>query len=1417
MAYEVYPVSQLNTRLPTLPELKPYYNETTKEEPHLKAQQHVITQRGQKILDLLPYTSAMPWPFKGKKASDVDTMPIMLEFVGILPDGQPGAIHVAPIELYLDVTLAYESPHPESDPILINMGDIVTTNNERKFSRDLPTLEMTAEDENQLEVRVNKVVDFMGLKPSRREMIKQFPLLLHRREPITWIRLWFRSIERYKNAYEAFHREGHLVTANDDQNQSNVIYRILREHDLSHGGWLRAKHVEIKFDRGCWTAHVNIENLSLLSEEEYPTDPRLNQFYRRPASLQMGWDTETYSPVRTGEPPKPVDNGFELYMDAMAFCWGYASPMDKHPLMVMLLLNPNGGPERLLRRALVDEDNEEKRKWLTEDAATFNRIQIYLCSTQRELIEAKMQLINLLRPSVRVGYNDGGYDSIVLKEWCARHEPTRSTNSHKKAVDYLPKSRFDYPRFERESIKIEAGTSRELAFLHVPGSLAIDMMPVYMKEEDYKKAESHSLDNMLKCERLPVKLDVPASRQFQIWAAVREGHDTVRMSTIMDNNADRPAEGKFDPSTRELHHEPTRQDTAQYTVLYDTSEQLHRLIRYCFVDALSAWRLFAKRSYEINFREDAAGAFMTLKAAAFRGGGVKVGNVVLHAAARMSPPIACPANLHQNRPLGAKYEGGMVLEPMSNIYSVNGVFGLDFASLYPSNYIATGASGERVELRPDAIEKLRADGYSLIDIDFKMMDTGQCISGVIVRARPGKSTDYEKNPEERSLFADILYRLKSGRLIWKKKMGQAKKALEARDDKGSPEYVDLEYQVRLLDAKQKSLKVRMNTFYGVTGQTIGWIYLRPLAGFIPQMGRMALMTAATVLTDELKCTVVYGDTDSTYVRLHTSEYEDIVEPLADDPIEKKKEYLSALVRRTFERVPAIRDHVNKRLSEKFGTRALEMAYEEVLLPCLLTVLKKIYGGYEHIGRPSFDPPHLFLRGLDIQKRGMPEIIRQYGKGMLEALFNVDNVGRKISAQEIVVKYIRDFFTREWAPIHFEKSDTYRPHKQNIRVLKFADRMRQRQAGERAENERREKKGLPPIQVTPMPTPGIRFQYVLVEPEETYSPTGCILKPSIGDLMEYTWVAARQKRRINLWKYMDPQMIRFAAQLCAHELRTDVEGADQLRSRMVITQYEESREEFQAADLDPSGDDSDDEDDNASVSSKQSSRSSAVTKSHAQVLLKQMKLKLHPVFEEIAGVNFEERRRRGRELQSEYRLQKKLQKIEHQQELEARLGHAWQLHPGEDTTTSARVDHARGFAASLVDKEMKNIKKWAGQLAEEERKYLGARMYRFHVARYNGTKRRPGDGIREHTLRWIKERIRTTEDEIRAAAHTTEDEFALGAWESTCRLAALQMMQTRYEMFLEIARDGEFADKKRMPPTVVNDLREAAREDLFKEF
>lgn len=1418
--YEIYPASLLNQRLPTLKELAPYGKDA-----HAATQRHVITQRGQRVMDLLPYSSAMPWPYKGKRQQTVDTMPILLEFVGILPDGSPGIIQIRPITLYLDVTLAYESPNPATDPVLINMGDI---DGSRHFTRDLPVFETDEAAIAELEKRVDHVVDGIGLKPDSRELVEQFPLLLHRRKPITWVRLRFRSIERYKNAYEAFHREGHLVTANDDQNQSNVIYRILREHDLSHGGWIRASGAEITFDvsTGRWVARTAIEDLRMLPEADYPT--AVERFYRRPASLQMGWDCETYCPVRTGEPPMVADAGFELYMDAMALCWGFLGPLDKQPLMVMLLLNVNGEPEHLLRQALT---SDVAKPWLAEDAATFERIQIYTCATQRELFECKMQLINLLRPSIRVGYNDGGYDGIVIRDWLARHDTAK--DPAKKILARLPGSQHDYVRIERESVKIEAGTNRELAFLHVPGSLAIDMMPIYMKEEDYKKAESHSLDNMLRGERLPTKLDVPAERQFQIWAAVREGAPAVRMCTVMNNDATRPTEGAYDPATLEVHFEPTRQNTVQYSAMYDTAEQLLRLTRYCFVDALSAWRLMAKRSYEINFREDAMGAFMTLKAAAFRGGGVKVGNVVLHAAARATPPIACPCNLHQGRPIGAKYEGGMVLEPMSNIYSVNSVFGLDFASLYPSNYIATGASGERVELRPAEIQRLEKDGYALFPIDFKMIDTGRHVRGAIVRARPGKSTDYEKNPEERSLFAEILFRLKSGRIAWKKKLGAAKKQLEKLTF-GTEEYRELEYTVRTLNAKQLSLKVRMNTFYGVTGQIMGWIYLRPLAGFIPQVGRMALMTAATVLTDELQCTVVYGDTDSTYVRLHTSVYADIAEPSAEAPLEEKRAYLAALVKRTFERVPAIRDHVNMRLAERFKTGALEMAYEEVLLPCLLTVLKKIYGGYEHIGLPNFETPHLFQRGLDTQKRGMPPIIRQYGRGMLEALFDVDNVGRKISAQEIVVRYIRQFFTRAWTPIDFEKSDTYRPHKKNIRVLRFAERMRERQAAECAENERRVAAGEQPLQVTPTPTPGIRFQYVLVEPEETFTPDGKIAKYTNGDLMEYTWVAARRQRPVNLWLYMDPQMIRFAAQLCAHELRTDFDGADQLRSRMVVTAYEESREEHQRVDDEP--DDSDDDTD--SVSSKQSessmrstasSRSLAVTKVHAQALLKEMKKRLTPVFAEIAGVDFKERQRRGRELRKEYRLQSQYQALEERQALERKYGSAWVLHQAKDdatvgpedaraTTVESRVDRARGYAASEVERYTAYNRAWAAELFEREKKWLGAvAVHRLHVARYVGTTRRAGDGYREHTKKWLTRRIREAESMIRAAATGSEDEFVYKAWMPTRELAALQSMQARYEMFLEIAKDAECAGKKRIPTTVINDALEAALEDRYREF
>ena len=84
----------------------------------------------------------------------------------------------------------------------------------------------------------------------------------------------------------------------------------------------------------------------------------------------------------------------------------------------------------------------------------------------------------------------------------------------------------------------------------------------------------------------------------------------------------------------------------------------------------------------------------------------------------------------------------------------------------------------------------------------------------------------------------------------------------------------------------------------------------------------------------------------------------------------------------------LRDEVNDFLRKDNGSSYLKMAYEEVLFPVVFTGKKKYYG-IPHESKPNFNKK-LFIRGVEIVKRGQSKYFREVGKKVMEESMRLDN-------------------------------------------------------------------------------------------------------------------------------------------------------------------------------------------------------------------------------------------------------------------------------------------------------------------------------------------------------------------------------------------------------------------------------------------
>jgi hypothetical protein len=243
----------------------------------------------------------------------------------------------------------------------------------------------------------------------------------------------------------------------------------------------------------------------------------------------------------------------------------------------------------------------------------------------------------------------------------------------------------------------------------------------------------------------------------------------------------------------------------------------------------------------------------------------------------------------------------------------------------------------------------------------------------------------------------------------------------------------------------------------------------------------------------------------------------------------RREYWEQMVNTSFKEIKPLNADVNTMFKTDTGNEFLKMSYEEFLYPCAFLAKKKYYG-IPHISEPNFNTDkdgnyNLFIRGLDLKKRGVSDLLISVCSNILQISVDYNNFK---SIMEIVLETIDDFYTKDWSDPEklsaFVMTGVYKPDKQNVKMHVFRDRML-------------EERGLTLI-------PGDRVKYIIAKKYlYKYDLRGRKTALSVGDRLELFDIVVEENIPVDIDYYMENTIAGQLARLITYHEDFDVPISD----------------------------------------------------------------------------------------------------------------------------------------------------------------------------------------------------------------------------------------------------------------------------------
>lgn len=655
------------------------------------------------------------------------------------------------------------------------------------------------------------------------------------------------------------------------------------------------------------------------------------------------------------------------------------------------------------------------------------------CRNEQDLLLKFKDYIQAEDPDIIVGYNTFGFDDGYIAERCTLHRIELQLGRS----DTRQWGRIDMIKTEKKTFELASG-KYAVRYFDLPGRLPIDLMLSIRREQNL---DSYKLDNVASTFLRDKVTDIVIitgadTRMYEIHTKSTRGlfaGNYVRFD-IVGNTINPYADGKkfmvkkvfpkkfiveldennylktFDDISKDdmkkLEWSFSKDDVSaqdMFALHKGSAADRSKIAKYCIQDCDLVLTVMAKLDILVNARGMADVCRVPIDFIFLRGQGIKIYSAVAYNASKRNQIIMAQESVDGDM----SYEGAVVLPPKIGMYLEDPIPVLDFNSLYPSNMIAFNISpdslvyvktfnmdGRKIHQEgatDDQIVEIKKS-WTIDEISFDTKDDDGNVQGRKTCGYAQPTSD----PNSIGLLPmtlDILLR----------KRKETRKLMEKTED---------DAQKSVLNGLQLAYKVVANSVYGQTGSRTSPIRKVEVAACTTAAGRERLMFAKSVVETEFGAEVIYGDTDSIFVKFPTK---DLAEAIA----------------------------LGKKAAERITSqcrKAHKIEYEKTFFPFILFCRKR------YMGLKYEDDPTKCKRvgmGIALKRRDNAPIVKDVFGGALDILMEERSLKNAQNfVKDMLVQVMQNKIPLEKFVITKQLRDDYKnPGQIAHRVL--ADRMEER--------------------------------------------------------------------------------------------------------------------------------------------------------------------------------------------------------------------------------------------------------------------------------------------------------------------------------------------------------------------------------------